>query len=44
MSETLQVIALGVNRIGASATESILAEARARGIGNEPVEVKAEFP
>jgi deoxyribose-phosphate aldolase len=43
LDQVLQVIALGVNRIGASATESILAEARARGIGNEPVEVKVEL-
>lgn len=39
LDQVLQVISVGVNRIGASATESILTEARKRGIGNEPVEV-----
>jgi deoxyribose-phosphate aldolase len=35
---------LGVSRIGTSGTAGILEEARKRGIGDEPVEVKLVDP
>jgi deoxyribose-phosphate aldolase len=38
----LRVRALGVSRVGAPATAAILEEARARGIGAEPVEVDVD--
>jgi deoxyribose-phosphate aldolase len=39
LDEVLLAMSLGVGRIGASATEAILEEAVARGIGAMPVEV-----
>jgi deoxyribose-phosphate aldolase len=39
LDELLQVMALGIDRVGASATAAILEEARSRGIGEEPMEV-----
>lgn len=39
LDELLQVMALGIDRVGASATVAILEEAKRRGIGEEPVEV-----
>ncbi|CAL5868776.1 uncharacterized protein PFLUO_LOCUS3003 [Penicillium psychrofluorescens] len=39
LDDLLHVMSLGVTRIGATATVTILEEARKRGIGNEPVEV-----
>ncbi|KAH8813601.1 hypothetical protein DL96DRAFT_525069 [Flagelloscypha sp. PMI_526] len=45
LDDLLRVRALGVTRVGATATESILEEAKKRGIGmNEPVEIEVEFP
>lgn len=43
LDEILQVMALGADRVGASATEAILEEAKRRGIGEKPtqVEIKA---
>ncbi|ORY68209.1 deoxyribose-phosphate aldolase [Pseudomassariella vexata] len=42
LDQVLCAMELGVARIGASATESILEEARARGIGEMPVEVQIQ--
>ncbi|KAJ9607086.1 hypothetical protein H2200_008158 [Cladophialophora chaetospira] len=39
LDDLLYVMSIGVTRIGATATVAILEEAKARGIGNEPVEV-----
>ncbi|KAL7924842.1 hypothetical protein ACQKWADRAFT_286131 [Trichoderma austrokoningii] len=39
LDEMLYVLSLGVTRVGASATEAILEEAKARGIGEAEVEV-----
>lgn len=39
LDDLLHVMSIGVTRIGATATVSILDEARKRGIGNEPVTV-----
>lgn len=39
----LCVMALGVTRIGATATAKILSEAKARGIGEEEVEVEVDM-
>jgi deoxyribose-phosphate aldolase len=39
LDDLLHVMSLGVTRIGATATVSILDDAKARGIGEEPVEV-----
>ena len=41
LDDLLHMMSLGVTRIGATATVSILEEAKRRGIGNEPVEVEA---
>jgi deoxyribose-phosphate aldolase len=40
LDDLLRVRAVGVTRVGATATEAILDEARRRGIGDEAVEVK----
>ncbi len=40
LDDLLRVLSLGVTRVGATATEAILAEARRRGIGEEVVEVE----
>ena len=40
LDEMLAVRAIGIARIGASATEAMLEEAKKRGIGSEPVEVE----
>lgn len=40
LDELLQVMALGVQRVGTSSTASLLDEAKNRGIGSEMVEVK----
>ena len=42
LDDLLLVRSLGISRIGASATEAILEEAKRRGIGDVPVEVKIE--
>lgn len=39
LNDLLHVMSLGVTRIGATATQPILEEAKKRGISNEPVEV-----
>lgn len=39
LDDLLHVMSLGVTRIGATATEAILEEAKMRGIGTQPVEV-----
>lgn len=39
LDDLLRVMSLGVTRIGATATKSILEEAKKRGISNEPVGV-----
>lgn len=44
LDELLYVLSLGVTRVGASATEAILEEARARGIGEAEVEVEVTVP
>ncbi|KAK4072726.1 uncharacterized protein Triagg1_5771 [Trichoderma aggressivum f. europaeum] len=44
LDELIYVVSLGVTRIGASATEAILEEARARGIGEAEVEVEVKVP
>ncbi|UKZ76478.1 hypothetical protein TrVFT333_004183 [Trichoderma virens FT-333] len=44
LDELIYVLSLGVTRIGASATEAILEEARARGIGEAEVEVEVKVP
>lgn len=44
LDELLYVLTLGVTRVGASATEAILEEARARGIGEAEVEVEVVVP
>ncbi|KAH6605834.1 deoxyribose-phosphate aldolase [Trichoderma cornu-damae] len=44
LDELLYVLTLGVTRVGASATEAILEEARARGIGEAEVEVEVKVP
>lgn len=40
LDDLLRVRALGVSRVGATATKEILEEAKKRGIGNDPVEVE----
>lgn len=40
LDDVLHVMSLGVTRVGATATEAILEEARARGIGDEEIEVE----
>ncbi|MCJ1301273.1 hypothetical protein MMC08_004072 [Hypocenomyce scalaris] len=42
LDELIRVRALGVSRVGATATVAILEEARERGIGDEEVEVEVE--
>jgi deoxyribose-phosphate aldolase len=42
LDDLLRVRALGVTRVGATATKAMLEEAKSRGIGNEPVEVRVE--
>lgn len=42
LDDFLFVLSLGVTRVGASATEAILDEARARGIGEEAIEVEVK--
>lgn len=42
LDDLLAVMALGVTRIGATATEAILEEARRRGIGDDLVEVQVD--
>ncbi|KAF2120781.1 hypothetical protein BDV96DRAFT_609881 [Lophiotrema nucula] len=42
LDDLLYVMSLGVTRIGATATVAILEEAKRRGIGEEPVEVKVK--
>ena len=42
MDELIRVKALGVTRVGATATVAMLEEAKKRGIGNEEVEVKVK--
>lgn len=45
LDDLLRVMALGVERVGASATADILGEAAKRGIGQERIEVQVpEFP
>ena len=45
LDDILRVMALGVERVGASATKQILEEARERGVGSEKKEVEVpEFP
>jgi deoxyribose-phosphate aldolase len=45
LDDILRVMALGVQRVGASATAQILEEAAKRGIGKERVEVEVPaFP
>lgn len=44
LDQVLQMIALGVDRIGATATQTILAQAKVRGIGNQPVKVEVDMP
>ncbi|KAL7938662.1 hypothetical protein V8C35DRAFT_288796 [Trichoderma chlorosporum] len=44
LDELIYVVSLGVTRIGASATEAILQEARARGIGEAEVAVEVKVP
>lgn len=42
LDEPLRVRSLGVSRIGATATEAILEEAKSRGIGAERITVKVQ--
>jgi len=42
LDDLLKVRALGVTRVGATATKVMLEEAKKRGIGKDPVEVKVE--
>ncbi|KAJ6441049.1 deoxyribose-phosphate aldolase [Purpureocillium lavendulum] len=42
LDELLYVMSLGVTRVGATATQAILDEARSRGIGDEEVEVEVK--
>ncbi|POR39727.1 Deoxyribose-phosphate aldolase [Tolypocladium paradoxum] len=42
LDELLQVMSLGVTRVGASATQAIMDEAKARGIGDTEVEVEVK--
>lgn len=42
LDDLLRVMALGVTRVGATATVAILEEAKRRGIGEEPVEVEVK--
>ncbi|KAJ1301960.1 hypothetical protein OPQ81_000797 [Rhizoctonia solani] len=44
LDDLLRVRALGVTRVGATATKEILQEAVKRGIGKEPKEVEVELP
>lgn len=44
LDDLLRVRAIGVTRVGATATKAILEEAKKRGIGKDPVEVKVEPP
>ncbi|KAG8687489.1 hypothetical protein FRC11_007138 [Ceratobasidium sp. 423] len=44
LDDLLRVRALGVTRVGATATKEILQEAVRRGIGKEPKEVEVEIP
>lgn len=44
LDDLLRVRALGVTRVGATATAAILEEAARRGIGQEQVEVEVKFP
>ena len=43
LDDFLYVMSLGVTRVGASATEAIMEEARKRGIGEETVEVPVKI-
>jgi deoxyribose-phosphate aldolase len=43
LDDLLDVMAVGATRVGATATEAIFAEAKERGIGEEPAEVEVEF-
>lgn len=42
LDDLLYVMSLGVTRIGATATVAIIEEAKARGIGEEPVEIEVK--
>jgi len=42
LDDLLYVMSLGVTRIGATATVAMLEEAKARGIGDTPVEVEVK--
>jgi len=42
LDEMIAVMSLGVNRIGASATEGILEEARKRGVGEDEIKVEVD--
>ncbi|OAQ66393.1 deoxyribose-phosphate aldolase [Pochonia chlamydosporia 170] len=42
LDDFLYVMSLGVTRVGASATEAIMEEARSRGIGDEEIEVEVK--
>jgi deoxyribose-phosphate aldolase len=44
LDDLLRVRALGVSRVGATATKDMLEEAKKRGIGDEPVEVEVPSP
>jgi deoxyribose-phosphate aldolase len=44
LDDLLRVRALGVTRIGATATTAILEQAKKRGIGNKPIDVTVELP
>lgn len=43
LDDLLRMRALGVSRVGATATEAILEEAMSRGIGNEKVEAEVKW-
>jgi len=42
LDDLLRMRAIGVRRVGATATKEILEEAKKRGIGKDPVEVKVQ--
>ena len=42
LDDLLRVRALGVTRVGATETKAMLDDAKKRGIGKEPVEVRVE--
>lgn len=43
LDDVLRVVALGVTRIGASATEALMQEAKARGVTDEEVEMEVKW-